>query len=87
MTDATCSSPVRTNAGHPLFELSAKLTARARARLQRKALRSLLDLDPHTLRDIGLTHDEVAQTLAQPLSVDAHTELHRIAHLRSRTHM
>ena len=87
MTDATCTLPVRTNTGHPLLDLSNKLTARVRARQQRKALRSLLDLDPHTLRDIGLTHDEVAQTLAQPLSVDAHTELHRIAHLRSRTHM
>ncbi|MBT8412684.1 MAG: DUF1127 domain-containing protein [Boseongicola sp.] len=87
MTDATCTLPVSQNSGHPLLDLSNKLAARVRARQQRKDLRSLKDLDTHTLQDIGLTREDVTQTLAQPLSVDAHTELHRIAHLRSRTHM
>ena len=87
MTDATCTLPVSQHGGHPLFDLSNKLTARLRARQQRKSLSSLKDLDPQTLRDIGLTREEITQTLARPLSVDAHTELHRIAHMRSRTHM
>ena len=87
MTEATCNFPTRQNTGHPLFDLSNKLTARIRAKQQRRKLAGLMDLDSHALKDIGLTHNDVAQALNQPLSVDVNTELHRIAHLNSRNLM
>lgn len=81
MTDFTCDYSQPANTGHPLFELSNKLTARIRARRQRKSLATLNELDEHLLRDVGLTREDVSRTLAQPLSVDATTELHRLAYL------
>ncbi|MBT8459876.1 MAG: DUF1127 domain-containing protein [Boseongicola sp.] len=87
MTDFACNYTQPANTGHPLFELSNKLTARIRARRQRKALATLKELDKHLLQDVGLTREDVSRTLARPLSVDATTELHRIAYLSSGRHM
>lgn len=87
MTDFTSDYAQPANSGHPLVELSNKLTARLAARRQRRALATLNELDDHLLRDAGLTRQDVSQVLSQPLSVDATTELHRIAYLSSRSHM
>ncbi len=87
MTDFTCDYSAERRTGHPLTDLSNKLTARIAARRQRRQLKSLSHLDDHVLRDIGLTRGDVARTLSQPLSVDAHTELHRLALLSSTTRM
>ncbi|SMX23104.1 DUF1127 domain-containing protein [Boseongicola aestuarii] len=87
MTDFTCDHIQPSQIGHPLFDLSNKLAARIRARQQRRKLAELMALDRKTLRDIGLTRKDVAQTLAQPLSVDAQTELYRIAYLNGRNLM
>jgi len=87
MSDFTCEYPHHQRHSHPLLDLSKKLTARVFARHQRRKLAALMELDDHLLCDIGLSRGDVARTLAQPLSVDAHTELHRIAYLSSITRM
>ena len=87
MTDHSCTYAPPANTGHPLIELSNKLTTRIQARRERRRLAPLTELDAHILNDIGLTKGDVSRTLAKPLSVDATTELHRLAYLSSGLHM
>ena len=79
MTDMSFNQHTARHHGHPLAQLADALATRIAARKERKSLRKLLDLDAHMLRDIGLTESDVAETLNQPLSIDAATELHRIS--------
>lgn len=65
--------------GHPIAELAGSLLDRMQRTRRRKALKTLLELDDHLLRDIGVTRDEIEATMQLPLSVDAATELRRIS--------
>ena len=87
MTDFTCTETTHRSNGHPLVDLSNKLTTRINALRQRRKLGALVELEDHRLKDIGLTRGAIRRTLAQPLSVDATTELHRIAYLRAARRM
>ncbi len=63
--------------GHPLLDLSNKLTAMLRQRRKRRSLKTLLKLEDHILHDIGLSRDDIQDARTWPLSVDVETELRR----------
>lgn len=73
--------------GHPIADLSRRLSERLRQRRDRRALRRITDLDDHLLRDIGVTRAEVELALSAPLTLDAGTELRRLANERRRVEM
>lgn len=56
-------------------------------RIDRMALARLEQLDERTLRDIGVTRDEVAEAMAMPIDEDAHGALDakRQARLKKRS--
>lgn len=85
MTDATCIH--EPNTGHPLRDLSNKLSDLVRRRRERRGLSALLDLEDHILLDIGLTRSDINAARHWPLSVDAATELRRASLERTRAHM
>ena len=70
--------------GHPLQALGARLTERITQLRKRRHFNRLLDLEPHMLDDIGVTHAEVQIASNLPLSVDAATELRRMSLERRR---
>ena len=87
MTDHSAFGPATSGAGHPLFDLAARLGERAVQARRRKGFRRLLDLDDHMLDDIGVQRHEVVHAANLPLSVDAATELRRISLERRRNLM
>ena len=80
----TCTT-TNTHTGHPINDLATRLTDRVRQMRRRRGLRKLLDMDDHTLNDIGVTRGEVQIATNLPLSVDAATELRRMSLQRRRS--
>ena len=81
MSDFTHNNSAYITHSHPIADLADKLTDRIRSRRERRELHALQDLDDHLLKDVGLTRDDLERTLNLPQSIDASTELHRIAYL------
>lgn len=82
MTDYTSH-----NFGHPLHNLAEGVSAMWQARRRRRKLKSLLDLDDHMLKDVGVTRGEVEIATGLPLYRDATSELYRMASARRRSMM
>ncbi len=60
------------------------LKARHNQWRDRRALRSLMDRDDYTLRDIGLTRQDISAALSDPTVEDARTEAFRLSRLSYR---
>lgn len=87
MSDFTHDNSAYGSHRHPIADLADKLTDRIRSRRERRELLALQDLDDHLLKDVGLTRNDVERTLNLPRSIDASTELHRIAFLNRTSRM
>ena len=87
MTMTDVFRPPLESVGNPLERLSRALDARRTEIAKRRAMESLLDLDDHRLDDLGITRADIRSAATTPLSVDASTELHRLALLAHRLHV
>ncbi|QMU59267.1 MAG: DUF1127 domain-containing protein [Boseongicola sp.] len=76
MTDQSYFVAQAQSTGHPIADLSRRLTERVRQRRLRRGLKKIAELDAHILHDIGVTRQEAQRISGLPLSVDASTELY-----------
>ncbi len=82
-TNSTATTPGHTATRISLRRLRDKLRARRQARRDRIGYRQMLELDPHLLKDMGLTRADVVWAMHQPDEAEIGCELHAIRRRRA----